>query len=199
MEKKYNSDYGVKKAAIISMLEQGISYDAIAKAVHCSTSTISFHAKSIGRPVNQKAAKRYDWDAVQRYYDEGHSARECADHFGFSDSSWSYAVKMGRVRKSEFAMPIEELLVPDREQTSRRHLKQRILRLGLLEPKCAICNITDWLGQPLVLELDHINGKNKDNRIENLRLLCPNCHSQTNTYCGKQAKQNNAFKAEQDN
>jgi len=48
---------------------------------------------------------------------------------------------------------------------------------------CAICGITDWLGQSLSLHLDHINGINNDNRLENLRLLCPNCHSQTDTYC----------------
>jgi 5-methylcytosine-specific restriction endonuclease McrA len=190
MEKKHKSNYGSKKVAVISMLDQGIPYHTIAKEVHCSLATISFHAKNLGRPVVAKAAKRYDWDAIQRYHDEGHSARECAEHFGFSMSSWSYAVKQGRVKRSEFAMPIEELLVSDREQTARRHLKQRLLKLKLLEPKCAICGIVDWLGQPLVLELDHINGTNKDNRLENLRLLCPNCHSQTNTYCGKAAKKN---------
>lgn len=47
---------------------------------------------------------------------------------------------------------------------------------------CAICNLTDWLGMPITLELDHVNGDNKDNRRENLRALCPNCHAQTPTW-----------------
>ena len=47
---------------------------------------------------------------------------------------------------------------------------------------CTICRINEWQGQPLTLHLDHINGINNDNRFENLRLLCPNCHSQTETY-----------------
>jgi hypothetical protein len=50
---------------------------------------------------------------------------------------------------------------------------------------CAICGISDWLGEPLVLHLDHKNGIHNDNRLVNLRLLCPNCHSQTDTYCNR--------------
>jgi len=57
--------------------------------------------------------------------------------------------------------------------------------VGLLEYKCSICGINTWLNKPLTLQLDHINGDNRDNRIEILRLLCPNCHSQTDNFCGK--------------
>lgn len=51
--------------------------------------------------------------------------------------------------------------------------------------QCAICSISEWDNKPITLELDHCNGNNKDNRFENLRLLCPNCHSQTTTYKNK--------------
>ena len=47
------------------------------------------------------------------------------------------------------------------------------------------CGISEWLGNPLALQLDHINGVNNDHRLTNLRFLCPNCHSQTDTYAGK--------------
>lgn len=53
------------------------------------------------------------------------------------------------------------------------------------EYKCNICKITNWNDKDIVLEIDHINGDNTDNRVENLRYLCPNCHSQTETYKGR--------------
>ena len=70
----------------------------------------------------------------------------------------------------------------------RNVLRNRIIKNNLIPYKCAICGTTEWLGRNLSLELDHINGINNDNRLENLRFLCPNCHSQTITYGSKNQK-----------
>ncbi len=85
--------------------------------------------------------------------------------------------------------PYEEILVANSDYKSSSSLKKRLIKDGMLENRCHICNLQDeWLGRRLSLHLDHINGVNNDNRLENLRLLCPNCHSQTDTYCGKHRK-----------
>lgn len=71
---------------------------------------------------------------------------------------------------------------------SKNVLRKFILKENLLEYKCAICGISHWNDKTLSLELDHINGVNNDNRLENLRWLCPNCYSQTSTYGSKNIK-----------
>lgn len=65
-------------------------------------------------------------------------------------------------------------------------VKKKIIRENILPYQCNWCGITDqWNGKKLVLQLDHINGISNDHRLDNLRFLCPNCHSQTDTYCGR--------------
>ena len=70
-------------------------------------------------------------------------------------------------------------------------LKQKLIEEGIKEHCCEICKLTEWNGQPIPIELDHINGVNSDNRLENLRILCPNCHAQTPTHAGKNIKDKN--------
>jgi predicted RNA-binding Zn-ribbon protein involved in translation (DUF1610 family) len=67
----------------------------------------------------------------------------------------------------------------------RSTLRNRIIKEEILQYKCSECGIIDWNGNPLSLQLDHINGVPNDNRMENLRFLCPNCHSQTKTWGSK--------------
>jgi 5-methylcytosine-specific restriction endonuclease McrA len=79
----------------------------------------------------------------------------------------------------------------------RENLKRRLIEDGILEYKCSICGINEWNNKKIVLEIDHINGINNDNRIENLRLLCPNCHSQTEHFRGRNKKKPNTIVTDQ--
>ncbi len=82
-------------------------------------------------------------------------------------------------------IPMSEILV-ENSTYARHNLKRRLLEDSLLEYKCACCgNAGFHNNKPLVLQLDHINGINNDHRLENLRFLCPNCHTQQDTYAAK--------------
>ncbi|KKR00224.1 MAG: hypothetical protein UT24_C0015G0032 [Candidatus Woesebacteria bacterium GW2011_GWB1_39_12] len=82
-------------------------------------------------------------------------------------------------------IPIEEILV-ENSSYNRTNLKKRLIKNGMLKEKCAKCGMNnEWQSEKLVLQIDHINGIWNDNRIDNLRLLCPNCHSQTKTFTSK--------------
>ncbi len=83
-------------------------------------------------------------------------------------------------------IPLEKILVINSKYGGGTYkLKNRLLQEGYFERKCYNCNRIKWLDQLIPLELEHINGDKFDNRIENLTLLCPNCHALTPTYRGK--------------
>ena len=81
--------------------------------------------------------------------------------------------------------PLAELLV-EHSTYHRGHLKRRLLAEGIKQRQCELCGQGDmWRGRPLALILDHINGIADDNRLENLRIVCPNCAATFDTHCGR--------------
>lgn len=94
--------------------------------------------------------------------------------------------------KTGFKSPLkkrdEEVFVAN-SSYARHHIKSRILDGKLIEYRCACCGIgPEWQGKPMPLILDHINGVNNDNRLENLRFVCSNCDSQLDTYKSRNRK-----------
>jgi hypothetical protein len=85
-------------------------------------------------------------------------------------------------------IPLDKILI-DNSTYNRVELKKRLLKNNLLQNKCSECGLgPEWNNKNLTLQLDHINGKSNDNRFENLRILCPNCHTQTDTFCSKKER-----------
>jgi DNA-binding CsgD family transcriptional regulator len=170
--------------AVAQLLEEGLPHVEIARRLGVSKQTVTYHARRLGSAVNDRYGRRYDWSAIQRYYDDGHSVRDCINAFGFSSASWCDAVNRGAIIARPSATPISELLVAGTYR-GRNNLKLRLIKEGLKESRCEQCGLTVWNGAPLSLALHHINGDRLDNRLVNLELLCPNCHSQTDTYSGR--------------
>ena len=175
------------KQKILAQLALGRTYNQIVAELGCAKSTVSYHAQSVKEPPNYKV---HDWVAVQKFYDDGNGVRKCKEKFDICNSVWYNAVKSGKIKPcSDHRIPLETLTSPKRS-TGRSHLKSRLIGAGLLPTICAECGLTEWRSKPLSLHLHHLNGFGDDNRLENLQLLCPNCHSQTETYGGRNVRKN---------
>jgi Zn finger protein HypA/HybF involved in hydrogenase expression len=87
--------------------------------------------------------------------------------------------------------PLSEILVKDYEYNSHK-LRRRLIVEGIKEHRCECCGLNEWLDEPIPLELDHIDGDHYNNTLENLKILCPNCHAKTPTYRGKNKRSKNS-------
>lgn len=111
------------------------------------------------------------------------------------DLNLDYSIFKGKsavIKTNKLNNVKKEDILKENCKHQRTVLRRYIIKNNLIPYKCAICGCTEWQGKTLSLELDHINGINNDNRLENLRFLCPNCHSQTSTYGSRNQQLNSS-------
>lgn len=154
------------------------------------------------RKSNQYIAIWENASLLRTVVENSHSIREAILNLGVSYSN--SAVKTFKARCAQYGIdladafpnrynyhlktiPDEEVFVIDSPYVNNKvNVKKRALANGWLKNECSKCGLgPEWQDEPLVLQLDHINGESDDHRIENLRILCPNCHTQTWSYAGK--------------
>lgn len=111
--------------------------------------------------------------------------RNRIDKLGLDTSHWRGQDWSKGVRNPK--KTLDEILV-EGSTYSTHNLRKRLLQEGLKDSQCESCGLREWLGSPIPLELDHINGVPDDHRIDNLRVLCPNCHAMTPTWRGRKNK-----------
>ena len=115
------------------------------------------------------------------------SIRKRIQELGLDTSHFlGQAILRGKTR-TYGTRPLEEVLVHKKLENTWR-LKNRLLQEGLREHRCAHCGSTEWLGEPIPLELHHRDGDRTNNTLPNIDLLCPNCHALTDNYRGSKKK-----------
>jgi Zn finger protein HypA/HybF involved in hydrogenase expression len=107
------------------------------------------------------------------------------DNSHFTGRGWCKGEKHKEFVKRVIQYPLEQILVRNSTYQNTHALKHRLINEKILKNKCYECEITDWMGEPISLQLHHKDGDRCNNLIENLTILCPNCHSQTPSFAGK--------------
>lgn len=147
----------------------------------------------------------YDNELIIKYIKESNTIADVLRKLGLDPRGRNYkivkdVIKEFSIETSHFmgkahcknkvgkCQPWNDILIENSTIILGTSRKKRLIQEGLLTNNCYNCKLSMWLDKPISLQIDHINGNNTDHRLENLRLLCPNCHSQTNTYAGKNIK-----------
>jgi hypothetical protein len=189
---------------LVSLVEQGLSTTKISKLTNKGISSVRYWLKKYNLKPNKKTFTLQEFiEAVKNNY----SVSSCLVCLNLSPTGANYrnfykfqkennidishftgqGHLKGKTNNYNLPIPLSEILVENYSYSSNA-LRKRLIKEGLKEHKCECCGLSEWLGEPIPLELDHVDGNHFNNLIENLKILCPNCHARTPTYRGKNKK-----------
>ncbi len=179
-----------KSIRIKEMLLKGYNYSKITTELRIAPSTVSYYAKKLNLSRGNKP--KYDWEEIQKYIKTNNaSLRDVCRRFGCSTETMSAAKREGRIShisvKKLNALEYSKTIKGKATPCNRRQLKKRLIKEGTPD-KCSSCGLTEWRGQKAPTEIDHIDGNSENNSLENIRILCLHCHSQTPTWRGRNVK-----------
>jgi hypothetical protein len=129
-----------------------------------------------------------DKEISEAYKKTPHIGKLCVQFNLPNITIWRRLKKLGLVVKrigNNVKIPLQEILEGKHPYYQTFKLNKRLIKEKIFDNECSICYINSWNKKPIKMQLDHINGNSTDHTLKNLRLICPNCHSQTETYCGK--------------
>lgn len=149
-----------------------------------------------------ETGRAWDEGLLRKAASESKSISELCIKMGYSPNGAAVGFRVVKKALEEYEVPFEisrgskpdprlaeRILVIGSRRVPGRQLKDLLYRDNLKKEECEECGAGPvWNGKPLVLQIDHKNGTSHDNRLENLRILCPNCHSQTDNFAGKNAR-----------
>ena len=203
---------------IVALIVSGLSIRAISREIELSYTPIRKRIKRINRNISEESQlvpSRFTGGRQRTWTDDqlieavaaGTTWSDCIRALGLSDTSagnWKTVQRRAEELNLDFShfqgksvgrggqrRPLEEILVKGSTYTTSG-LKRKLLDAGLKEARCEGCNGAEWRGVPMPLEVEHVNGISNDHRVENLQLLCPNCHALTTTWRGRNIGKRNA-------
>ena len=201
-----------RRKKILKLREDGKSYGEISKELNESKSYVAFvckQSKNDFEKTKKKKKSKKDYELIVcSIVSECFNINQVCKRLFLKSTKTNYnriekIIKKYNIDTSHFKeisdsnktnreLNKEEIFIENSQvQTSR--IRNYLFKFNLKEKKCECCGNIEWMGKEIPLQVHHINGNNTDNRVENLQILCPNCHAFTDNYCGHKVNVNNLY------